>query len=462
MMTVIFSPDSPMNPRRGRNHGVQKICNCGRSRWPKCPHAWYFRFKPRGGHARWQFSLDGELGRHIGSKTEAEDEAAKIRAAIRAGTFRLGSDAAQPRTSTGVTLDEFAPIFIDRVAKPSGKVTWRSDEHRLALLREHRTVHGRRLGDLALAAITEDELEAFYSGQRSAGRAASTLNHLVQVVKAAFRWAAKKGYLARSPISDDSALKRIKVAQRRRRVLPDEEAALLTAAAVLARGAGLRLQWLIIAGLETGCRLGELLALKWSDVNLPKRTLFVRAIEIGAKKSGRSRLLPMSARLAAVLEMAQTDPAGRPYPATAYVFGQLGRRVRAVKKAWQSAVLRAHGHTPRWDARRHDFAPESRAQCAAIDLHFHDLRHEAGCRWLEQGWPIHHVQEMLGHTNLSQTSTYLHAAEMGLQESMRRFDAARVETSSGAAVVIRGKQDVIGREPLHHEETPKSDKDLLH
>jgi hypothetical protein len=35
------------------------------------------------------------------------------------------------------------------------------------------------------------------------------------------------------------------------------------------------------------------------------------------------------------------------------------------------------------------------------------------------------VQEMLGHVNLSQTSTYLHAAEMGLQESMRRFDAAR-------------------------------------
>jgi hypothetical protein len=58
----------------------------------------------------------------------------------------------------------------------------------------------------------------------------------------------------------------------------------------------------------------------------------------------------------------------------------------------------------------------------AIDLHFHDLRHEAGCRWLEAGWPLHHVQEMLGHTNLSQTSTYLHASETGLQESMRRFE----------------------------------------
>jgi site-specific recombinase XerD len=45
-------------------------------------------------------------------------------------------------------------------------------------------------------------------------------------------------------------------------------------------------------------------------------------------------------------------------------------------------------------------------------------------RWLEAGWPIHHVQEMLGHSHLSQTSTCLHATQMGLHESMRRFDAA--------------------------------------
>ena len=32
---------------------------------------------------------------------------------------------------------------------------------------------------------------------------------------------------------------------------------------------------------------------------------------------------------------------------------------------------------------------------------------------------------MLGHANLSQTSTYLHASEFGLRESMERFDAAR-------------------------------------
>ena len=45
----------------------------------------------------------------------------------------------------------------------------------------------------------------------------------------------------------------------------------------------------------------------------------------------------------------------------------------------------------------------------AIDLHLHDLRHEAGSRLLEAGWPLHEVQHMLGHANIEQTSTYLNA-----------------------------------------------------
>lgn len=96
----------------------------------------------------------------------------------------------------------------------------------------------------------------------------------------------------------------------------------------------------------------------------------------------------------------------------------------------------------------------SRAQLAAIDLHFHDLRHEAGCRWLEEGWPIHHVQEMLGHANLSQTSTYLHASEMGLQESMKRFDAAR-----GKPVA---KDAAIELPPVGHEDEQPTEKGRLH
>lgn len=48
-----------------------------------------------------------------------------------------------------------------------------------------------------------------------------------------------------------------------------------------------------------------------------------------------------------------------------------------------------------------------------IDLHFHALRREAGPRMLEAGWPLHHLQEMLGRADLKQTSTYLNVTRIG-------------------------------------------------
>jgi integrase len=236
--------------------------------------------------------------------------------------------------------------------------------------------------------------------------------------------------------------------------LPDEEKALLDAAETLTHDAGPRTQWLITAALETGCRVGELLALQWADVDLKKRTVFVRAIERGARKTGRSRLLPMSARLAAMLEMAQTDAAGRTYPPLAYVFGVLGQRLKTIKKAWETCVLRAHGHEPEWVGRGGKLSETCRAALRVIDLHFHDLRHEAGSRWLEASWPLHHVRAMLGHANISQTDTYLHAAEMGLQDSMRRFDNAR-----GKPVVKKGRTEHLS---VNHTKRAESSKGLLH
>ena len=70
-----------------------------------------------------------------------------------------------------------------------------------------------------------------------------------------------------------------------------------------------------------------------------------------------------------------------------YVFGdEAGLQVGNVKRAWETAVLKAHGHTPQWTKSK-ALAPASRAVLDSIDLHFHDLRHEAGSRLLEAGWP---------------------------------------------------------------------------
>ncbi len=77
----------------------------------------------------------------------------------------------------------------------------------------------------------------------------------------------------------------------------------------------------------------------------------------------------------------------------------------------------------------HALTPECRAKLREIDLHLHDLRHEGASRLVEQGWPLHYIRDMLGHANLSQTSTYLNAAGHSLQAAMRELDERR-ETSA--------------------------------
>jgi len=116
------------------------------------------------------------------------------------------------------------------------------------------------------------------------------------------------------------------------------------------------------------------------------------------------------------------------------------------------AVLKAHGVTPAW-TRTHALTPECRKTLDAIDLHFHDLRHEAGSHLPESGWPLHHVQHMLGHSNIATTSTYLNAHAVGLAESMQRLDASRCKPVA--------KPEGIEHAPDRNAETPEATKALV-
>jgi putative ABC transport system permease protein len=115
---------------------------------------------------------------------------------------------------------------------------------------------------------------------------------------------------------------------------------------------------------------------------------------------------------------------GLDWPVDAFVFGdEVGRPVTTFKKAWQVTLLNASGCAPEWTKGR--LTDACRQRLAEIDLHFHDLRHEAGSRWAEGGMPLHHVKELLGHANIKTTDTYLNATRLGLQESMRKYEEVR-------------------------------------
>jgi len=375
----------------------------------------------------YRFSLDRQVGRRLKDKAEARKEATNIRAAIHAGTFRLRSQRPETvpvTTPEALTLTAYGKVFVKQFSKEARqKRTWRDDERRLRCVAEFVGPDGQRLGDKPIGAITEDDIEAYLSTVRAQGRSASTRNHYLQLFKSLSKWGMKKGHLTRPWLTPESDLKREKPARRHRRLRPDvldkegrptepgEERLLL-------QHENPRLQRLIVGALETGCRLGELLGLVWGDVDLGRGELTIRAENA---KDNETRILPVSARLKAVLEMAKTDPAGNRFAPTAYVFGDdIGRHVGSMKTAWENAVLLARGITPERTGNG-ALTATCRAAYRAADLHFHDLRHEAGSRLLEAGWPLHHVKEMLGHADVKTTDTYLNVTRLGLAESMRRF-----------------------------------------
>ncbi len=137
--------------------------------------------------------------------------------------------------------------------------------------------------------------------------------------------------------------------------------------------------------------------------------------------------------------MRRTGPDGEPHPPTAYVFGnEAGESVKTFKRAWEAAVLRSHGQKPEYIVKTESrpdgttqkrftrvLTPECRARLRAIDLHFHDLRREAGSRWLDGGVPLHTIRDWLGHANISQTSTYLESTFATQHEAMRAFEERR-------------------------------------
>jgi site-specific recombinase XerD len=62
-----------------------------------------------------------------------------------------------------------------------------------------------------------------------------------------------------------------------------------------------------------------------------------------------------------------------------------------------------------------------------IDLHWHDLRHEALSRLADDGVPVHELQLLAGHLSITTTQRYMNARANSLAQSMREARGRRVK-----------------------------------
>jgi hypothetical protein len=98
----------------------------------------------------------------------------------------------------------FARRFIERYSKDRGKASWQDDEYMIKRIASFQTAEGPPLGDKPLERVTEDDLEAFVKHLTAEGRASSTRNHYVQLIRAMSRWAVRRGYRSVPMIGPDS------------------------------------------------------------------------------------------------------------------------------------------------------------------------------------------------------------------------------------------------------------------
>lgn len=438
-------------PKRTHD-GIKKRCTCGKRQWPKCSHPWWFSFHWRDVEHR--YSLD-KLTKARGidapvTKGEAMTLRDQLRNEIRAGTFQLEPAAAvtaDKRLTLGDVCDDYLKRF---VAKPNRRPKGRAEMETLIAVFRRAEIPGPKGTSLKLeqkpiADVTKADVEAVRDWRRAqqaektylrgAKQGEVGINRMLARLRHLFSWAIEEGHLENTPFRRGPVtvvrLEKSAEAPRSRRL---EAAIMQTDGSIregeearLLREANPHLRALITAALSTGCRLGELLSMQWSQIRRDESGQ-AKAIILHASKTktGELRVLPVSANLRAALDLRKHGPDGKEHPPAAYVFGNdVGEPVKSIRTAWELTCERA----------------------GITGLHFHDLRREFACRLLESSADLHDVREFLGHANITTTSRYLQSTATRLEQVIARFDAAAAAKPSA----------VPGDGFAHHSHKPPSE-----
>jgi integrase len=182
----------------------------------------------------------------------------------------------------------------------------------------------------------------------------------------------------------------------------------------------------IVAALDTGMRKGEMLrvqlkrSLSSTDTLSYRGGFSLRDVYRQNTKNDKTRRIPITPRLMKLLKKR------RFVGAEGDVFGDAtGALVEDIKKPWNTVNLIAHGCKLEWTVGG-NLSEQSWEDLRKINLHWHDLRHEALSRLGESGeLSDHELMEIAGHANLTTTQRYLNTRLERLKRGVLKAAAKR-------------------------------------
>ena len=240
---------------------------------------------------------------------------------------------------------------------------------------------GKTLGEITVKDV--DTLKAELAAQMSPASVNRHLALLKHLFTLAVQWGRATGNPVKSvrPFRENNA--------RVRYLTPDEEARLLQVCPE-------RYRPIVIVALHTGLRKGELLGLRWRDVDFE-----AGALTVERSKHGEAKRLPMNSLVAEILKgLPRNDP---------YVFPP--EQCRWVGQAFQGIVRKAN----------------------IPDFHFHDLRHTFASRLAMAGVDMLTIKELGGWKTLGMVTRYAHLSPDHKRAAVERLisGATGTATSTG-------------------------------
>ena len=322
----------------------------------------------------------------LGALGEVPARRARLRA--EAAIARIRADAA--RRAAGPTVADLAARYL------AGHVAANCNAHTAGIYRGSLANHILpALGAMPLGEVGREDVAALHGRLRGRPRAA---NRALAILRKMFALAEAWGMLERGGNPCDGVRKYRE--RRRERFLAADEYRSIGAALAAAEREG----WAgapAVAALRllmlTGCRSGEILTLRWDDVDRAAGEFRLRGGKTGA------RMVPLTPTADAVLAAIPREP-GNP---------------------WVIAGRRPGTHlaslTPDWH--------RIRARAGLDDVRIHDLRHSYATRALSAGESLAMIARLLGHADIASTLRYAH-----VPRGAERASAARVGGSIGADI----------------------------
>ena len=302
-------------------------------------------------------------------KTDARRWAHQTEAAIREGRHFKTSES--KRHTVGDLIDRYVTTVLPRKE--------RSHQHQLSQLLWWRSEIGAHtLADLSPALIAQcrDKLAAglVRGGTR---RGPATVNRYLAALSHALSIAVREwGWLENSAARKVS---RLKEPSGRVRFLSDEERDRLLAECRESRN--LFLYPAVVVALSTGIRQGELLGLRWRDVDLQRQVIVLHKT-----KNDERRAVPLAGHALQVMR----ELRGSAQSESDLVFeGNTKDRPAGIRTAWDHAVLRAN----------------------IENFRFHDLRHSTASYLAMNGASLAEIADVLGHKTLQMVKRYAHLSD---------------------------------------------------